>query len=42
LFVLKIYLFHVCEYTVALFRHIRKGHLILLQMVASYYVVAGN
>jgi hypothetical protein len=25
-FFLKIYLFHVCEYTVAVFRHTRRGH----------------
>ena len=37
-----IYLFHVCEYTVAVFRHTRKGHQIPLQMVVSHYVVAGN
>jgi hypothetical protein len=31
-------LFYVCEYTVALFRHTRRGH----QMVVSHHVVAGN
>ena len=43
LFFLKIYLFNVCEYTVALFRHTRKGHQISLQMRSvSHHVVAGN
>jgi hypothetical protein len=28
-----IYLFHVCEYTVAFFRHTRRGYRIPLQMV---------
>jgi hypothetical protein len=37
-----IYLFYVCEYTVAVFRHTRRGHQILLQMVVSHHVVAGN
>jgi hypothetical protein len=36
------YLFNVCEYTVALFRHTRRGHQIPLQMVVSHHVVAGN
>jgi hypothetical protein len=36
---LKIYLY---EYTVAVFRHSRRGHQILLQMVVSHHVVAGN
>ena len=31
-------LFHVYEYTVAVFRHTRRGH----QMVESHHVVAGN
>ena len=42
LFFFKIYLFHVCEYTVTVFRHTRRGHRIPLQMVVSYHVVAGN
>jgi hypothetical protein len=37
-----IYLFYVCEYTVAVFRHTRRGHQIQLQMVVSHHVVAGN
>jgi hypothetical protein len=38
-----IYLFYEYEYTVAVFRHIRRGHLIpLLQMVVSHHVIAGN
>ena len=40
--VLKTYLFHLYEYTVAVFRHTRKGHWIPLQMVVSHHVVAGN
>jgi hypothetical protein len=38
---LKIYLFYLYEYTVAV-RHIRRGHLIPLQMVVSHHVVARN
>jgi hypothetical protein len=37
-----IYLFYVYEYTVAVFRHTRRGHQIQLQMVVSHHVVAGN
>jgi hypothetical protein len=40
-FFLFIYLFYVTA-NIALFRHTRRGHQILLQMVVSYYVVAGN
>ena len=32
----------LCEYTVAVFRHTRRGHGIPLQMVVSHHVVAGN
>jgi hypothetical protein len=39
---LIIYLLHVCEYTVAVFRHTRRKHQILLQMVVSHHMVAGN
>jgi hypothetical protein len=39
---LKIYLFYVYEYTIALFRHTRRGHQIPLQMAVSHHVVAGN
>jgi hypothetical protein len=35
-------LLYVCEYTVAVFRHTRRGHRIPLQMVVSHYVVAGK
>jgi hypothetical protein len=35
-------LFYVCEYTVAVFRHTRRGHQIPLQMVVSHHVVDGN
>jgi hypothetical protein len=35
-------LFNVYVYAVALFRHTRRGLLILLQMVVSHHVVAGN
>ena len=37
----KIYLFFICKYTVAVFRHSRRGRQILLQMVVSHHVVAG-
>jgi len=36
------FLFYVYEYTVAVFRHTRRGHQIPLQMVVSHHVVAGN
>jgi hypothetical protein len=39
---LFIYLFYVYEYTVALFRHTRRGQQIPLQMVMGYHVVSGN
>jgi hypothetical protein len=39
---LQIYLFHVCGYTVPVFRHTRRGHRIPLQMVVSHHVIAGN
>jgi hypothetical protein len=44
LFFKNIYLFILCiyEYTVAVFRHTRRGHQIPLQMVVSHHVVAGN
>jgi hypothetical protein len=34
-------LFIICKYTVAVFRHTRRGHPISLQMVVSHHVVAG-
>jgi hypothetical protein len=37
----KIYFLYVYEYTVALFRHTRRGHQIALQMVVRHHVVAG-
>jgi hypothetical protein len=40
-FILKIYLFIICKYTVAVFRHSRRGSQISLRMVASHHVVAG-
>jgi hypothetical protein len=40
-FFLKMYLFIICKYTVAVFRHSRRGSQILLQMVVSHHVVAG-
>jgi hypothetical protein len=40
-FFFKIYLFITCKYTVAVFRHSRRGRQILLQMVVSHHVVAG-
>jgi hypothetical protein len=36
------YLFYVYEYTIAIFRHTRRGNWIPLQMVVSHHVVAGN
>ena len=42
LFYLEDYLFYVCEYTVAVLRHTRRGHWIPLQMVVSHHVTAGN
>lgn len=38
----KMYLFHVCVSTVAVFRHTERGSHIPLQMVVSHQVVAGN
>jgi hypothetical protein len=35
------YLLIICKYTVAVFRHSRRGHQISLQMVVSHHVVAG-
>jgi hypothetical protein len=40
-FFFKIYLFIISKYTVAVFRHTRRGNQILLQMVVSHHVVAG-
>jgi hypothetical protein len=39
---LKIYLFYGYEYTVAVFRHTRKGPQVTLSVVVSHQVVAGN
>jgi hypothetical protein len=39
---LFIYLFYVYDYTVAVFRHTRRGHQIPLHMVVSHHVVTGN
>jgi hypothetical protein len=33
---------HLYEYTVAVFRHTRKGHQISLQMIVSHHVLAKN
>jgi hypothetical protein len=41
-FFLKIYLFYICEHTVNVFRHTRRGCRIPFQMVASHHVFAGN
>jgi hypothetical protein len=41
-FLRLIFLVYVYEYTVALFRHTKRGHRIPLQMVVSHHVVAGN
>jgi hypothetical protein len=40
-FFLKIYLFIICKYTVAVFRHTRRGSQISLRVVVSHHVVAG-
>jgi hypothetical protein len=40
-FFLKIYLFIICKYTVAVFKQSRRGSQISLQMVVSHHVVAG-
>jgi hypothetical protein len=40
-FLKKIYLFIICKYTVAVFRHSRRGHQILLRMDVSHHAVAG-
>jgi hypothetical protein len=37
-----IYLFYVCEYTVAIFRHTRRGPWNPLYMVVSDHMVAGS
>ena len=34
-------LFIICKYSLAVFRHTRRGHQISLQMVVSHHVVAG-
>jgi hypothetical protein len=39
---LSSYLVIICKYTVAVFRHTRRGRQISLQMVVSHHVVAGN
>jgi hypothetical protein len=36
------FIYLIYEYTVAVFRHTRRGHQILLHMVVSHHVVAGN
>jgi hypothetical protein len=41
IFFLKIYLFIIHKYTVAVFRHTRRGSQISLGMVVSHHVVAG-
>jgi hypothetical protein len=40
-FIFKIYLFIICKYIVAVFRHTRRGSQISLRMVMSHHVVAG-
>jgi hypothetical protein len=39
--IFKIYLFILYKYTIADFRHPRRGHQVILQMIVSHYVVAG-
>jgi hypothetical protein len=40
-FIFQIYLFIICKYTLAVFRHTRRGRQISLRMVVSHHVVAG-
>jgi hypothetical protein len=40
-FFLKIFIYFIYKYTVAVSRHSRRGRQILLQMVVSHHVVAG-
>jgi hypothetical protein len=40
-FLKKVYLFIICKYTVAVFRHPRRGHQVSLWTVVSHHVVAG-
>jgi hypothetical protein len=40
-FFFKIYLLVICKYTVAVFRHSRRGSQISIWMVVSHHVVAG-
>jgi hypothetical protein len=40
-FFFKDLLFIICKYTVAVFRHSRRGSRISLRMVVSHHVVAG-
>jgi hypothetical protein len=40
-FFFKIFFFIICKYTVAVFRHTRRGRQISLQIVVSHHVVAG-
>jgi hypothetical protein len=42
IFLKKDLFIYLNEYTVAVFRHTRRGHQIPLQMVVSHHVVAGN
>ena len=41
-FFLKIYLFIICKYTVAVYRHTRRGRQISLEVAVNHHVVAGN
>jgi len=41
-FFFNIYLFIIYKYTVAVFRHTKRGHQIPLQIVVSHHVGAGN
>jgi hypothetical protein len=40
-FFFKRFIYLLCKYTVAVFRHSRRGSQILLRMVMSHHVVAG-
>ena len=41
-FFLMIYLFIICKYTVAVYRHTRRGRQISLEVAVNHHVVAGN
>jgi hypothetical protein len=40
-FLKDVFIYYICKYTIAAFRHTRRGHLISFQVVVSHHVVAG-